>query len=269
MYRVELGDGLKKLLEASDKSFDLVYAGLWNDISREDMATVVKQASRIARNAIVLQPVTCSDAVRLFAMFEDAGFHPRLETGIKIQQTLTAHAPLRSTQQMVVVPMAGAPTSRRNELEVDFNRPYAQHVDQRGATTGNDITAKLPSAHRANPKGTRRLRDFFVMPAERKSKTIDQPSQPITTAARFIAEWTNPIVGSVLDFSCGSGTTGEACLRLYRDFVGVDNDPVKITLSRNRLKTIKPKSMQFEMAELNRQIVNDLARVKKWAPETL
>ncbi|MGA2160382.1 MAG: DNA methyltransferase [Dehalococcoidia bacterium] len=107
------------------------------------------------------------------------------------------------------------------------------------------------------------------MPAERKSKTIDQPSQPITTAARFIAEWTNPIVGSVLDFSCGSGTTGEACLRLYRDFVGVDNDPVKITLSRNRLETIKPKSMQFEMAELNRQIVNDLARVKKWAPETL
>ena len=265
-YRIDLGDGLAAMSTYPEKVFDLVYAGLWNNISQGEMATIVEHSPRIARNAIVLQTVTGSDACRLFVMFEDAGFSPRLETGIKIQNTLTTNAPLRSTQQMVVVPLS---PRDRNELELPFNKPYAQHVDCIGATTGNDITAKLPSAHRANPQGTRRVRDFFVMPAERKSKTIDQPSQSITVAARYIAEWTNPIVGSVLDFSCGSGTTGEACLRLYRDFVGVDNDPIKITLSRNRLVTIKPRSLQYERTELDRQITNNYARMRKWTPELL
>ena len=62
---------------------------------------------------------------------------------------------------------------------------------------------------------------------------------------------------------------GEACLRLYRDFVGVDNDPIKITLSRNRLVTIKPSSLQYERTELDRQITNNYARMRKWTPELL
>jgi DNA methylase len=268
MYQVDLGNGLDKLSEYPNKVFDLVFAGLWDKLSRDDMATIVEHAGRTARNAIVLQPVTDSHACRLACLFEDAGYSPRLETGIKIQNTLTVNAPLRSTQQMVVVPMPGAPTSSRNELELPFGRPYAGHTDRIGARTGNTITANLSSKHRNNADGTRRLRTFFPMPVPRKSKTRDQPSQSITVAARFIAEWTQP-GDIVLDFSCGSGTTGEAALRLYRKFVGIDIEPSKVTMTRNLLETIRPKPLKHELAELNRQIVHDYSRVRRWAPEAI
>src|SRR5208337_1903517 len=132
-------------------------------------------------------------------------------------------------------------------------RPYSKYSDRFGASTGNDITAKLPSAHRDNSGGTRRIRNWTVEPAARKSKTVDQPSQPFTIAARYIKEWTDP-GGSVLDFSCGSGTTGEACVRLYRNFTGLDIDPIKVGMSRTLLDSVKPMSLKKEEIEINNRI---------------
>ncbi len=41
-YRIDLGDGLAAMSKYPEKVFDLVYAGLWNNISRGEMATMAE-----------------------------------------------------------------------------------------------------------------------------------------------------------------------------------------------------------------------------------
>ena len=39
-YRIDLGDGLAAMSKYPEKVFDLVYAGLWNNVSQGEMATM-------------------------------------------------------------------------------------------------------------------------------------------------------------------------------------------------------------------------------------
>ena len=42
---------------------------------------------------------------------------------------------------------------------------------------------------------------------------------------------------TVLDFAMGSGTTGEACIGLKRDFIGIDNDKDSFDVATRRLES--------------------------------
>lgn len=44
----------------------------------------------------------------------------------------------------------------------------------------------------------------------------------------------------VLDSFCGSGTTGEAALRLGRGFVGIELKPASVERARTRLADVSP-----------------------------
>ncbi len=63
----------------------------------------------------------------------------------------------------------------------------------------------------------------------------DHPTQkPLDLMLQLVADFTNP--GEVvLDPFAGSGTTGVACLRLGRRFVGIEKDPTFAALARERL----------------------------------
>lgn len=58
--------------------------------------------------------------------------------------------------------------------------------------------------------------------------------KPIDLMLALVASFTDP-GDVVLDPFCGSGTTGVACVRLGRRFVGVEVDPTWAALSRERL----------------------------------
>jgi 16S rRNA G966 N2-methylase RsmD len=47
-----------------------------------------------------------------------------------------------------------------------------------------------------------------------------------------------PVPCTVLDPFCGSGTTGEAALRLGRKFIGVELNPKYVELARKRLASV-------------------------------
>jgi DNA modification methylase len=51
---------------------------------------------------------------------------------------------------------------------------------------------------------------------------------------QLVEQFTDP-GETVLDPFCGSGTTGVACLRLGRRFIGIERDERYVALSRERL----------------------------------
>ena len=59
--------------------------------------------------------------------------------------------------------------------------------------------------------------------------------KPVKLMMELVAAFTDP-GETVLDPFCGSGTTGVACLRLGRKFVGIDHNPEYVSLSRRRLE---------------------------------
>lgn len=63
-------------------------------------------------------------------------------------------------------------------------------------------------------------------------ETVHPTQKPVSLMAWGIAEFTR---GRVLDPYMGSGTTGVACIRLGRRFVGVEIDPTYFDVARRRL----------------------------------
>jgi site-specific DNA-methyltransferase (adenine-specific) len=63
----------------------------------------------------------------------------------------------------------------------------------------------------------------------------DHPTQkPVTLMEYLIRTYTNE-GDTVLDFTCGSGSTGVACVNTDRHFIGIENHPPYVTVARRRI----------------------------------
>ncbi|MFQ3609998.1 MAG: DNA methyltransferase [Fimbriimonadales bacterium] len=76
-----------------------------------------------------------------------------------------------------------------------------------------------------------------IVPTNSKEKTGYPTQKPLKLLERIIRVHSAP--GDwVLDFFAGSGTTGEACARLGRRFVLIDNNPEAIAIMKQRLASV-------------------------------
>lgn len=92
-----------------------------------------------------------------------------------------------------------------------------------------------------------------------EDRTIHQTQKPVWLMERLVCTYTNP-GDTVLDFCMGSGTTGVACVRQNRNFIGVENDSVNgyFELSKSRIESalVAPKEKaivdgkMFEQSEI-------------------
>jgi DNA modification methylase len=57
----------------------------------------------------------------------------------------------------------------------------------------------------------------------------------------------------VLDFTMGSGTTGVACVRTGRSFIGCEIDLTYFAIAQRRIAEAEAQPMLFEAAELEAQ----------------
>lgn len=72
-----------------------------------------------------------------------------------------------------------------------------------------------------------------IVATNSKEKTGYPTQKPLAILTRIITASSNP-GDVVLDFFAGSGTTGEACLKLGRQFILVDNNPAAFEVMRRR-----------------------------------
>ena len=73
----------------------------------------------------------------------------------------------------------------------------------------------------------------------------DHPTQkPIQLMERCVRTWTNPR-DVVLDFTMGSGTTGVACKKLGRSFVGIESNEKWFELAKSRIDNTSNMSRLF------------------------
>jgi site-specific DNA-methyltransferase (adenine-specific) len=59
--------------------------------------------------------------------------------------------------------------------------------------------------------------------------------KPLNAMQKIVCDYSKPKT-TVLDFCMGSGTTGVACIRTDRKFIGIEIDPGYFAIARQRLE---------------------------------
>lgn len=71
-----------------------------------------------------------------------------------------------------------------------------------------------------------------------KERNGHPTQKPVQLMDRIVDIWTNE-GDSVLDFTAGSGSTGESCLRKNRQFTGIERDEKWFNVMKERLESIE------------------------------
>ena len=119
--------------------------------------------------------------------------------------------------------------------EFTFNKEYIPYPPGYTRRDGSRPTGKgIPledtwNCHRGDP-----LHSIMIM-SYSAEKTGYPTQKPVGVLRRIISASSNP-GDLVLDFFAGSGTVGEVCLELERNFVLVDNNPQAINVMKARFE---------------------------------
>jgi site-specific DNA-methyltransferase (adenine-specific) len=84
-----------------------------------------------------------------------------------------------------------------------------------------------------------------IVPTQGREKTRYPTQKPLGVLNRLIKVHTHP-GDLVMDFFAGSGTLGEAAVRLGRDFLLIDSNPEAVEVMRERLAFADPEVIVFE-----------------------
>jgi site-specific DNA-methyltransferase (adenine-specific) len=96
----------------------------------------------------------------------------------------------------------------------------------KGATTNND--------------GKRYPLSVIMFPRDREKMHPTQ--KPVALMEYLIKTYSNK-GDTVLDFTMGSGTTGVACMRQERDFIGIEKDPLYYAMAKTRIEAEFPQQL--------------------------
>lgn len=105
--------------------------------------------------------------------------------------------------------------------------------------------------------GIKRASRLFSYPVIYPGLTgcIEATGHPTQKNQRMMAEMFRQcrIGATVLDPFMGSGTTGVACVRTGRNFIGIEIDPTYFAIAQRRIAEAEAQPMLFEAAELETQ----------------
>ena len=114
-----------------------------------------------------------------------------------------------------------------------FNKVYSENLK---ATRGHSgIGSKNGQVFRALTNVWYDISPIVPWGAEH----TEHPTQkPLKLMERCVKLWTNE-GDTVLDFTMGSGTTGVACKKLKRSFIGIEKDTHWFNVAKNRIDSLK------------------------------
>jgi len=238
-----LGDSISAMAELPEESIDMVMADppygttqcKWDSvIPFEPMWTQLKRIVK-PNGAIVLmaaQPFTSALIMSNPKMFKYTW------TWKKNKSTGFLNAkkqPLRSTEDIVVFyskPPVYNPQKTTGHKPVNSYTKHTSDGATMGATTrgftGGGQTDRYPT----------NVIEIPVVNNDNSGEAKLHPTQkPVALMEYLISTYSN-IGDTVLDFTMGSGSTGIACSRLDRKFIGIDNDPHWVEVSKSRFTEV-------------------------------
>jgi site-specific DNA-methyltransferase (cytosine-N4-specific) len=127
--------------------------------------------------------------------------------------------------------------SRSERYFYDADAVAEPQVDQERTRRLRESTAGL-DRHALAGKGTRNRRSVWTIPSQ-PTPEAHFATFPIELPELCIMAG-SPIGGVVMDPFCGSGTTGLACLRNGRSFVGIEINPQYVRLAQERARKVYP-----------------------------
>jgi site-specific DNA-methyltransferase (adenine-specific) len=87
--------------------------------------------------------------------------------------------------------------------------------------------------------GLKYPKSIQIFPKHSSQCGLHPTQKPVELMEYLVRTYSNP--GDVILDNCmGSGTTGIACLRTGRKFIGIENDPVHFATAESRLRSEKP-----------------------------
>lgn len=241
-----LGDCLEKMKDIPDGSVDAIItdppygttACKWDSvIPFEPMWEQLKRVTK-KNGAIVLfgsQPFTSALVMSNPKMFK---YEWVWEKPNGTNFISTKYQPFRVHENISVFG-DGAITYTKNANQLTYY-PQKTLGNPYRATTGK---AERRGVHRAGSdmSGYLSVNDGDRMPRSvqkfNPEKGLHPTQKPVALMEYLVNTYTNE-GETVLDFTMGSGTTGVACKKLNRDFIGIELDPTYYEIAVNRISSL-------------------------------
>lgn len=242
MTNLMLGDCLERMKEIPDQSIDLVLtdppygttACKWDSIIPLDKMWLQLKRVIKSNGTIVLfgsQPFTTKLIVSNFDMFKYLLVWKK-NTCTGFMQAKTK--PLKSMEDIIVFgnfKLAAQyfdgtynPQGIKSNGNVNYsNQRKHDHI------TGNR-KSHVAESNKGYPKD--------ILEFNSESNTVHPTQKPVNLMEYLIKTYTNE-GETVLDFTMGSGTTGVACVRTNRKFIGIEKDEGYFNIAKERISNEK------------------------------
>ena len=239
--RLMQGDCLEKMKEIPDGSVDMILADppygttacKWDSIiPLEPMWGQLKRVIK-PNGAIVMtasQPFTTTLIASNMKMFKYCWVW-RKERGTGFQ--VAKYRPMIEVEDCVVFCNGKGKLSVYNPQMIPLDKP-------RRESFASTKSGSSPLAH--INKGSRLVTHRYpknVIEIARDTHRIHPTQKPVALMEYLIRTYTNE-GEAVLDFAMGSGTTGVACVRTKRNFIGIELDEKYFKIAEQRIQQEQP-----------------------------
>lgn len=237
MVNLYHGDCLEVLKELENNSVDMVLTDLpygttackWDTIIPFD--SLWEQLNRVAKKkaAMVFTAQMPFTAVLAMSNINNLKYEWIWE---KPQGTNPLNAkimPLKSHENILVF-CRETPTYNP---QMEQGTPYSGFSSNKSKI--GEVYGSAKSKHRDNPTGERYPKTIL---RHKQEKGLHPTQKPTSLMEYLINTHSNP-GDVVLDCTMGSGTTGVACIKTGRDFIGIEMDEKYFNISKKRIEDLE------------------------------
>jgi DNA modification methylase len=240
-WSLHVGDALELMAKLPPSSFDLILADLPYEVTQnawDSRISMYEFWSECWRLLVPGGPVICT------------AIQPFTSVLVTSQPKMFRHAWVWEKAQATGHLNANRAPMRAHEDVLVFCRRAPQYFPQKttgnklshAATRGNKNDSSNYGATRKEiayrPTTERFPRSVIKFPSDVRKNPISPTQKPVALMEYMLSTYSKPGC-RVLDPTCGSGTTGVACIKTGRDFIGFDSDANIIEKAKARLSACR------------------------------
>ena len=234
MMRLMFGDCLERMGEIADGSVDMVLCDLPYGTTRNEwdfqvhLPALWAHYKRVCRGAIVLTAQTPFDKILGASNLRMLRYEWIWEKTNPTGHLNAKKAPMKAHENVLVfydrLPTYNPIKTQGHQRKVAVKRydNTPNYGKQDFAPIPYDSTERYP-------------RSVLVFPSDKQRSKLHPTQKPLALMEYFVRTYTNP-GDTVLDNCMGSGTTGEACIRTGRRFIGIESNAEYFAVSGRRLQ---------------------------------